>query len=405
MEPQHRTGLDALTAVGLVVLFVAVAVLELGQDPSRGARPVDAAGYALLVGTGLVFAIRSRWPRVYFSATLLLTFAYIGLRYEPGPVYLAPLLALVLLVGAVEQRFWLPAVVLGGAGFALVTTSWPGTSTPSAVFAVAVWFVVAAGAASAVRARRTRLVAVTRRAEVAERTREQEARRRVAEERLRIARELHDITAHSLATISLQSGVAIHLLGAQPTPTREALLSIRQVSTDALTELRAVLGVLRPDGGEGEPGDTDPPLAPAPHLGELGGLVESMRAAGLHIEVRDDLDTAPVSDAAGRAGYRIVQEALTNAARHAGAGASVRLRLARLADAVEIEVVNDRAAGPGTAHRGRGIVGMRERAGALGGTCTAGAEPGGTFRVWAVLPVGPTSPASPASPTRSTGGR
>jgi signal transduction histidine kinase len=201
-----------------------------------------------------------------------------------------------------------------------------------------------------------------------------EQRERVrAAERERIARELHDVVAHNLAVIVVQAGAAADVFDAQPEQARSALLAIDDAGRSALGELRRLLETVS---GEGE-------RAPAPGLSQLGALTDSVRAAGLQVELDVD-DGAPLPALVDLAAYRIVQEALTNALRHAHAR-RVQVRVARAAGALTIEVLDDGSGAPGA--DGRGIVGMRERAQTLGGTLQTGARPGGGFRVAAELPL------------------
>jgi signal transduction histidine kinase len=223
------------------------------------------------------------------------------------------------------------------------------------------------------------------RAEWAERTRDEEARRRVDEERMRIARELHDVVSHTIGVISVQAGVAAHLLERRPDKAAESLAAIRQASDEALGELHAMLGVLRDgDGGGGEA-----PLSPAPGLDELDALVA--QAAGAGVDVRVSLQGRPrrLPPAVDLACYRVVQESLTNVVRHARASRA-EITVTHADGRVAVEVTDDGHAGgngeaPGS---GQGILGMRERARALGGSLEAGPRPEGGFRVLASFPVG-----------------
>jgi signal transduction histidine kinase len=201
----------------------------------------------------------------------------------------------------------------------------------------------------------------------------------MAEERLQIAREMHDVLGHSLAVISLQAGVAEHLLESRPEEVRRAVVAIRQVSRHALSELRSELAVLRGAAGTG-------PRVPAPGLDALPGLGAAMRSAGLTVELSVDVDTAAVPEIVAGAAYRIIQESLTNVARHAGTGARAAVRVSRTGERLEVEVVDDGSGAPGGAGAGSGIAGMAERAAALGGECTALNRPEGGFRVRALLP-------------------
>jgi len=212
--------------------------------------------------------------------------------------------------------------------------------------------------------------------------------RRASEERLAIARDLHDVVAHSISVINVQANTALHLMDRQPDRAREALTAIREVSGQALTELGSVLGALR---------DTEAPLAPAPGVARLDELAARARAAGFAVSVAAEGPARPLPAGVDAAAYRIVQEALTNAVRHSG-GHAARVLL-RYGDGDLVIEVSDDGAGaglagrgaasltPGAAGSGNGLAGMAERARALGGTVDAGPGPGGGFRVLARLPA------------------
>jgi signal transduction histidine kinase len=210
--------------------------------------------------------------------------------------------------------------------------------------------------------------------------REEEGRRRLGDERLRIAREVHDVVAHAMVAINVQAGVAAHLLDRDPEQAGRALREIKATSGQALTDLRAALGVLRD-------GDAGAPVAPAAGLHDLDELAAGLRAAGVRVE----LDVGGVDDlpaAVQAAAYRIVQEALTNVLRHARASAA-RVRVARDGSSLQVEVTDDGvgARGGGTGGSGNGLVGMRERALALSGSLESGPGERGGWRVRASLPT------------------
>jgi signal transduction histidine kinase len=237
---------------------------------------------------------------------------------------------------------------------------------------------------AAVRNRRDYLAALVDRAETAERTRDEETRRRVGEERLRIARDVHDVVAHAMVAINVQAGVGAHLLERDPERARRTLEDIKKVSGEALSDLRSTLGVLRE--GTTEEGA---PVRPAQGLRELDELGESLRTAGIEVDLDIDPATVTLPASVTSTGYRIVQEALTNVVRHAS-GSHARVRVTRGDDTLVIDVQDDGggedpAAPPGS---GQGVRGMRERAQAAGGTLEAGPQAGGGWRVVATLPTG-----------------
>jgi signal transduction histidine kinase len=236
-----------------------------------------------------------------------------------------------------------------------------------------------------VRYYRQYVAAIVERAERAERTREEEARRRVAEERLRMARDLHDLLAHSITLIGVQTSVAAHVLAADPdrldrAAVAKALDDIAGTCRTARGELRATLEVLRDDGG---PEDARGPLA---GLDGLPDLVEAARLAGARVEHRVRV-TEPVPPAVGAAAYRVVQEALTNVVRHAGPEPAVRVDVSDRDGTLRIGVTDDGTGPDPGGTPGFGLVGMRERARSVGGTLEAGPREGGGFRVTAALPL------------------
>src|SRR5579859_5448389 len=221
---------------------------------------------------------------------------------------------------------------------------------------------------------------VEQRAEEAERTRDEAARRRAMEERLRIARELHDSLTHSISVIQVQAGVAVHLARKRGEDVPPALLAIQEAGADAGRELRATLGVLRSD----EDGDGS-------GLSQLDSLVARARSAGLPVTVTVTGRQRPLPPEADQAAYRIVQEALTNVSRHAGhASASVHLHYAPATLSIQVDDDGKGAVTPNGARPagpGLGLVGMRERVSALGGQLQAGPQDDGGFRVRAELPA------------------
>jgi len=236
-------------------------------------------------------------------------------------------------------------------------------------------------AAEAVRNRRSYVALLLERLELAERTREEEARQRVEQERLRIARDLHDAVAHALTTINVQAGVAAHLLDQNPGNARAALVTIEEASHEALDELRAIVGILREHDSERAP------LEPAPTLDAVSELVAQSRTRGLDVslDIRGDRP-GRLPEAVQLAAYRIVQESLTNARRHAS-GAPARVGLSFADDRLFVTVENGTGATSNGSRTGAGVgvIGMRERAAAVGGVLRATSSPDG-FRVAAELP-------------------
>jgi signal transduction histidine kinase len=238
----------------------------------------------------------------------------------------------------------------------------------------------AAAVGIAVRSQRSAVAAAEARARQAEVTREEEAERRVTDERLRIARELHDVVAHHISVINVQAGVARHLMEDQPDQARTALGLVREASRTVLAEMSTVLGLLRT-------GEDETPTQPAPGLSRVPELVQTMGHAGLRTTWRTAGEPARMGELADLTAYRVVQESLTNALKH-GDG-TAEMVVDHRADALVVEVTNPvHADAPPGSPGGHGLVGMRERVTALGGTMEAGPHTGGSFRVSVTIPRG-----------------
>jgi signal transduction histidine kinase len=364
-------------------------------------RATDAALAALVIGVELGVSLgTSRWHGAAasrpgtFGIILLVTgaLALLARRRYPGAV-LAIVLAATLGADALgAHAAWLGLIV---AFFTAVMRGRRLAAIASLVigYGASVWntpaesaLLLAAGLVTLLSVAELTRVASAR-AAADRRGREEAAARRASDERLGIARDLHDVVAHSISVINVQANTALHLMDRQPDRAREALTAIREVSGQALTELGSVLGALR---------DTAAPLAPAPGVARLDELAARARSAGFAVSVAAEGPARPLPAGVDAAAYRIVQEALTNAVRHSGGHeASVLLRYGE-GDLV-IEVSDDGGGGAVPAGRGaagaagatgtgNGLAGMTERARALGGTVDAGPRPGGGFRVLARLP-------------------
>ena len=369
---------DAALAAGLAA-FAAVGT-HFAAHGQHAYRQVDAGAYALAVAAAGALVWRRRYPVQVMGVVFAATLAYFALGYPGGPIWLPLIIAY---FTAAVRGHRLAAAITAAAGFAvfpwldyLLRNARP----PSAIFlgALAAWLLLVLGAAEIVRIRRERAAETAR-------IREEEQLRQASEERLRIARELHDAIGHHLSLINVQSGVALHLGEELPEQARSSFSAIKQASKEALSELRSVLSVLRQE-------DEPAPRSPTSTIARLDDLVSQAAAAGLAVRTEIDGPPRPLPFSVDAAAYRIVQEALTNVARHAGpATAIVRVCYAERDLAVQVD---DDGSGPppGTpAGNGRGIIGMRERAAALGGELQAGARPGGGFRVQARLPLGGAS--------------
>ncbi len=368
----------------LVLTGFLLAVTTAQAHFAGGAHRIGVGGYLLLLGAAMALALRRHLPLLAYAGSLACTGAYLLIGDPPGPILIAPFLGLVaLLVATRSLPIWITSAVGGAAVLSVVHGAVNGWTWPVAVFA-GVWLCVAATAAAVLDARRRLLRESQARAAWTQRSREEEARRRTVEERLRIAREMHDVIGHSLAVITLQAGVAEHLLASRPDEARKAVTAIRGVSRQALTELRTELAALR---GEGL---ADADRRPTPGLSSVPALASQMRDAGLHIEVDLPKGEYQIPEIVSTAAYRIVQESLTNVARHAGSGATASVRAVLEPDRLELEIVDDGSGVRTPPTEGGGLQGMRERVAALAGAFSAGRRPEGGFRVWASLPLGTT---------------
>ncbi|MBQ0989666.1 sensor histidine kinase [Micromonospora sp. H61] len=362
-----RTADVALVpAVGLVAVMGLV-VQSRGIDTAAE----WAALLAVLLSTGALY-VRRRHPVPVGVVALAAIGAYGALLHRPGPIMLVFVVALYTVV---DEGYLAVAVGLGLASVVAFAVADSYNRSPNTMNGATLlhtgWLV--AVIVGVTRNRRAYLAEAQARAVVAEQRMEEESRRRATEERLRIARELHDVLGHHLSLINVQASAALH----RPDPVRseQALTAIKQTSKETLSELRATLGALRQEAG--------PAVVPAPGLHRLGDLIRT--AARPELEIRTELaETRSLPPEVDLAVYRIVQEALTNVARHARATTAV-VRVRPDHDDVLVEVDDDGIAQPGSP--GSGILGMRERARALGGSLTTGARPDGGFRVCARLPM------------------
>jgi len=381
--------LGALRGWGLDAAIVVLAAAAIVEITVRRDDP-HAPGTTLLfcipaaVAVTLVLLARRRFPFGAPAAFWLVGTAvsFVDGRLIPFPagLYLAGILAAFLLGNLrdpILARVGL-AIVLGS--MVTIILNRPG-HPPGELVYVPLLFGIAWLAGFALNARIAQADAAEARAAQAEREREVAARVAVAEERARIARELHDIVAHAVSVMVLQVGAVRHKLPPALADEGDALRGVEQAGRAALTEMRRLLGAMRSDGDA-------PELAPQPGLDGLGSLVADVERAGLPVTLRVEGETAPLPRAIDLSAYRIVQEGLTNALKHARARhADVILRYAP--DALRIEVRDDGGGGGGAGNGpGYGLVGVRERVKIYGGTMTAGAAPGGGFVLDATLPLG-----------------
>lgn len=378
MQRRFRGPPTAFIVVAVAVFQIVGTVFASARQPDH--RPVDALAFALLLLGPAALSLRRRAPLVMLPVAAAAVGAYLAMGYAWGPVFLS--LALAIVFSAAAGKRWQTWLVAGICAAVLTAVSLQEGDEASLIraFAATSWLAILVLLGEGVRLRTER---------VAERRRQHEAREQAArdEYRLALARDIHDVVAHSLSLINVRASVALHLGEKDPEQFRPALQAIKSASKESLAEIRQLLGVLRDDA----------PLSPSPlTIGRVQELVDNARRAG--IDVRLDLDVpvqARLPEAVHEAAYRIVQESLTNVVRHSGARkAAVVLAFqpAGRAGGGQLSVtIDDDGAGASGVPEGNGMTGMRERAAALGGTLELTAlQPG--WRVRSVLPV-PDGPA------------
>ena len=366
------------------VIIIAAAFVPFAEEEFRA---TDAVTLAVVAAPALLLPFRRRWPIPVLAAIILLygVAAFLG-TLGPGIVVATG----IAMFGVTNRSSRRVGIMTAGAAIVAVVllsllAAIGSVFDPRTVqFVVSVAFAAAAG--DATRSRREYIRAVVERAERAEQTRESEARRRVTEERLRIARDLHDAVAHQISVISLNAGVATSALDSKPERAREALGTIRSAARAVLGEIGDLLEVLRST-DEG----SEFVSAPQPGLERLDPLIEQFAQAGLTVNVRIEGDLARLPTAANLVAYRVIQEALTNAHKH-GAEHRAHVLIAVEDDEAVLVVTNPVAAPlpgltPGSnPSGGHGLMGLRERVASVRGTVTTGLTPGG-YRVAATLPL------------------
>ena len=426
--PQWARSTAGAAGVAAVIAVITIGGSFGAQAHQRGAHHLNLLGVTLLAVSCAVLIVRHRYPAIILLVVATAIAAYFALGFTWGPAFI-PLVVAVF--GAVLAGYRLLAWITCGIAYLIIVWSGYALATgnkPNGVVSgltTAAWPLVILIGAEVVRAGRERAASAARgRAEL--------ERRRASEERLRIAQELHDVLAHNISLISVQAGVALHLMDERPAEAAEraktALTAIRHASKEALGELRSVLGLLRTPEGEG------PSLSPVPGMAQLGDLTSRATAAGLSVHTDITGDERPLPAGTDLAAYRIVQEALTNVIRHADA-ANVTVRVSYGDASLGLDIEDD-GSGPGSggpaggarntggtgnagakahvgddmAHSGEagagdrtggggnGIAGMRERTRLLGGELSARPLPGGGFLVRARLPLNRDDDREPAAP-------
>ncbi|WP_369036762.1 sensor histidine kinase [Streptomyces adonidis] len=382
----HPLVLDVALAAAVLVCMLAASFVDPHGKHGGGwtARNPDSLSLVLMVLGAAAIVFRRRDPMKVLAVTGTASVVESITADPRAPVAMSAVIALYTVASTTDRpTTWrvglLTMTVLTGSAMLAGPLPWYAQENLG-IFA---WTGMAATAGDAVRSRRAFVDAIRERAERAERTREEEARRRVAEERLRIARDLHDVVAHHIALVNVQAGVAAHVMDKRPDQAKEALAHVREASRSALNELRATVGLLR------QSGDPEAPTEPAPGLHRLAELVGTFHNAGLQVEVARADQGTTLPAAIDLAAYRVIQEALTNVQKHAGTEAKAEVSVVRVGPNIEITVLDN---GPGQdggpeEGGGHGLLGMRERVTAVGGDCTAGPRYGGGFRVHAILPV------------------
>ncbi|MDW4906849.1 sensor histidine kinase [Streptomyces sp. ADMS] len=382
----HPLALDVALAGAVLVCMLAASFVD--PHGSHGgawtARTPDPLSLFLMVLGAAALILRRRDPVKVLAFTGAASLVESVTADPRAPVAMSAVIALYTVASATDRpTTWrvglVTMTVLTGSAMLAGPLPWYAQENLG-IFA---WTGMAATAGDAVRSRRAFVGAIRERAERAERTREEEARRRVAEERLRIARDLHDVVAHHIALVNVQAGVAAHVMDKRPDQAKEALAHVREASRSALNELRATVGLLR------QSGDPEAPTEPAPGLHRLDELVGTFHNAGLQVEVARADQGTTLPAAIDLAAYRVIQEALTNVRKHAGGAAKAEVSVVRVGPNIEITVLDN---GPGQGNGpedggGHGLLGMRERVTAVGGNCSVGPRYGGGFRVHAILPL------------------
>jgi len=369
---QSRYLLPALIAV------VQVAGTYFASTKQPNARAYDVVAVLLLLVGPAALTERRHRPVAVLSVTFAAILIYTLLDYPGGPIFLAHIVAFLTVVMS-GRRLIAAAFLVAGYSAFIAVGPFMGGQRPNLAQALGVgaWMLVLFAVAEMARSRKERAVE-------AERTRAEENARRATEERLRIARELHDVLAHNISLMNVQAGVALHLIDERPEQAREALAAIKQASNEALGELRSVLDILRY-------GNENVPRSPTSGLADLDDMVSRAESAGVRVDRSVSGTPITLPPKIDLAAFRIIQEALTNVTRHAGrARAGINLTYDEHDLTITVEDDGGGVGSGGAAQPsggGRGIRGMRERVAALGGDLAAGPLPQGGFRVRARLPL------------------
>ncbi|MFE2410364.1 sensor histidine kinase [Kitasatospora sp. NPDC059408] len=387
LRQNHPRLMDVVGGAALVTSTAFGATLDQSGH-FHGLNPLT--GVLSLVSVVAVFAHR-RHPLAVVAVTLVCSVLLTPTTPKLTPALATPLLcALYFLAVRTDRTTALRASIVTAVVLTATSLAVDAGGHFGERLGVLAWALLPGALGDSIRNRRAHLAAIEERAERAERTREEEARRRVADERIRIARDLHDVVAHHIALANAQAGIAVHLMDRHPAQAREVLSHITDATGSALQELRATVGLLRR-------AEEPAPLEPTPGLDRLPDLINAFERAGLPVRLSVRGEARPLSPGVDLTAYRILQESLTNVAKHAsGAGAEVTIGYteSRLALTVanggpppvaarRTVLLPSQVPGEG----GFGLIGMRERAGAVGGRLAADPRPGGGFLVTAELPL------------------
>lgn len=372
----HPTGADAL----LAVLVFAVSIGPLVYEPGTEEIELTPSAVVLLAAASACLVLRRRHPWWVWALATGIGAIGVGINEGPTPVFVPAIVALYTVSARADTTPMLAATFVSAVlplGVILIAGSFG--VLDSEPYELIPWSGLAAMSGTAVRSQRAVVAAAHERARQAEATREEEAQRRVAEERLRIARELHDVVAHHVSAINVQAAVAAQLMRRDPDGAEAALAHVREASQTVLREVPGLLGLLRT-------GDEELETSPAPRLADAAGLVEQARRSGLEVTWQTSGTPLTLTPGTELAAYRVLQEALTNARRH-GAG-QVLVRVVYEDGGLTLEIRNAQADTSPVATSGQhGLLGMGERVSATGGTLSAGPEEPGTWVVRARLPV------------------
>ncbi|MCE3554882.1 sensor histidine kinase [Pseudonocardia sp. RS11V-5] len=378
--PWTPVATDAVLGVCAAAALLVTAVAGIGP-PVVDARPLDAGAAALAVAVAGAITVRRRHPLVAAAVLAAVPLLWFLSPYPGRLAALVPLIGCYTVAARCGWRWGVGAAAVTALVQILAIRVVLGDVETVGVVPDAVLLAATASSAGAAVGYHRAVLAATRAQHAREtQAREERARRLAAEERLRIARELHDVVGHTMATVSVQAGVGLHVAEQRPAQAREALATIKTICDDGLADVRTILGILRADGPGGEP------RAPRGGLDRLTDLCDTAGATGLHVDLVVDGEPRPLPAPVDLAAYRIVQEALTNVIRHAGAG-TVRLVLTYEPSRLLIRIRDDGRRTATDTRCGHGIAGMRERARALSGRLTAAPHPDGGFEVCAELPV------------------